>query len=47
MDRQYIAIEARVYLYYPRRAISLEELDIIIEGLISNLRQIANQMVPY
>ena len=45
IDQQRIAIEARVYLYYPRRATSLEELNAIIEGLIFNLRQITNQMV--
>ena len=46
MDQQYVATEARAYLRYPRRATTPGELDAITEGLISNLRQIADQTVP-
>ena len=46
MDRQRVATEALVYLRHPDRATSPEELDTITEGLIANLRQIADQTVP-
>ena len=46
MDRQRVATEATVYLRHPRRATIPEELDTITEGLISNLRQIADRTVP-
>ena len=46
MDRQHVATEALVYLHYPDRATSPGELDTITEGLIANLRQIADRTVP-